>query len=924
MRARWLVMVGCLGAAACPDNPRPPDQRVDAGSEAGEARPDLPQSCSLRVATVNGRPLANVTALGGGDDLTDTQPGLQIDVEITGTALRDGTDVALSVTGLGTELAARAQSGRALFAGVTVLSHLRVVVLRASAPGCAGDSVELPVQPPPECTFLAPLDGHTLGKTSDKNPATLTFEFDVAVATKNAEGGQVVLYIGAAAQAARQPDENGNVVYPDSVLPEGNVVLKAEVTAGSVKRSCLAEVTVSTGAPACNLLGLKPEPLSMTGGGQGLGKKQDADVATAGVETNIEVQSDAGNSISLLIDGLVHNTLVAGSGLARFEKVPLSDGTRLVSAACAHPGTGAMTYSQSASLLVDSVPPLAVDDLACSVASNRQGKISCSWTARADNAGGSGVETILFRYLTDTPLAEVTWDSATTLPPVAPGGPGSPRTEVFEGLPLGHTFYLGLKVVDKVGNSSGLALAVALLIDFKSQERTLPAAEAVAVGGVSATGDFNCDGLTDVAVGQPALEGDTGKVYMYLGTSNGLLAAPEKVLRGTIAGARFGEALAALPNFDADGDKCHDLAVLASYQGGNQSRVYLYLGRKYFFDRTDLEPGTGAELVLRLDAGAPATQRLGPALASAGDFDADGATDLQIGFADSSVSAAWVLVVHGVKGLALMRGSAAPVTVYLAKGAGVTVGPGELSESFGLSLGEGAQIDSDPYADLMIGAPAALVSGAKRGTAYLVKGGARAATLPEPIALDSPRVLAIRGAAGNGALGTSLGFVGDMNKDGKREFAVGDPLAAGTAGAVYLFNAASNPASATDAVAVVANDLAASTGNGLGAVIAGAGNVDPLSGSDFNADTYSDLVAGATATGAAGGVGAAFLLKGALGALSGLSTGKAAYVWSGPTAAPSFARVVVLARDINGDGYLDLVIGDPQAASGKGRFFVFY
>jgi hypothetical protein len=363
--------------------------------------------------------------------------------------------------------------------------------------------------------------------------------------------------------------------------------------------------------------------------------------------------------------------------------------------------------------------------------------------------------------------------------------------------------------------------------------------------------------------------------------------------------------------------------VLASYQGSKEGRVYVYLGRKFFFDRTDVKPGTGAELLLRLDAGAPATQRLGPALASAGDFDADGATDLQIGFTDSAASAAWVLVVHGVKGMPLMGGTATPATVYLSKGAGVTIGPGELSESFGLSLGEGAQIDSDPYADLLIGARDALVSGAKRGTAYLVKGGPRATSLPEAIALDSPRVLTITGAAGNGSFGASLGFVGDMNKDGKREFAVGDPLAAGTAGAVYVFNAASNPASAGDAVAIVVNDLAGATGNGLGAVVAGAANVDPVYGGDFNADTYSDLVSAATTKGTTG-VGAAFLLKGALGALSGLSTSKAAYVWSGPAAAPSFARVVVLARDINGDGYVDLVIGDPQAAGGKGRFFVYY
>ena len=39
---------------------------------------------------------------------------------------------------------------------------------------------------------------------------------------------------------------------------------------------------------------------------------------------------------------------------------------------------------------------------------------------------------------------------------------------------------------------------------------------------MTTTGDFDCDGYTDVAVGSPEENSGKGRVYIYLGNANGV------------------------------------------------------------------------------------------------------------------------------------------------------------------------------------------------------------------------------------------------------------------------------------------------------------------------------------------------------------------------------------------------------------------
>jgi hypothetical protein len=902
------------------------DSRADGGRDFAGERPP-PPPCSLKIKSLNGRAVASVNKLTDADDQDNSKPGIQVDVEVTATNPPAG-DIKLNVTGLSPDLSLPAAPSLT-FKGVTIGSALTTVAITAYATGCNQDSVTLGVQPPPECVFLDPPDGATLSKKQDKNPATATFEYDVKVHTSNAGGGQVTLSVGTSTPSApKAPGAAGDVTFADTVLTEEiGLVLKAEVMVGGTKRSCQAKVNVSTGAPKCKLLGFTPPPITTSKGKAGLGIAQDANKATPGIETDVEVETEAipGMQVTLFAGTSVKKSVTLGpgdGGLAKLKQVELADGETEIEASCATP-SGVSTKSTKSPLVVDSKAPEAVTTLICVVANNREGQVSCTWNSVADPPGGSGVEAYDVRYSVDTALGASNWDTATAAGPITAFPAPLPHTFQLKNLKLGRSYYFGLKGIDFVKNATAVALPQApgdaLAVDFKAQERAL--ATASGWGAVMAAGDFDCDGFTDLAVGDPAAESGKGKVYIYLGSKNGLSVNPVKILNGTVAGAAFGARLASLANFNGDTDGCVDLAVLASHNDSKDGKVYLYLGRKLFFDREDVTTGLGAELVLALPASATATQWLG-AIASAGDLDGDGLTDLAVSWLDTgSADAATLYVVYGDKALAAMGPGKTPASKELPAAAGVQVTGGKASESFGLSLGAGAQLDADSYSELLIGAKDALVSGAKHGVAFVVKGAARAATLPETIAVgSSARAIKIAGGSASVAFGTALAFVGDMDKDGNRELAVGDPGAASGAGAVHLFNLKTTPASVADAVATVANDLASPAGNAFGGALGDAAVYDTKAGADLQADGLADLIAAAKAKGAVS-VGAVFQIGGGL---SGLATSKAAYTWSGPAAAPSYGAVVIMAKDINGDGYVDLVIGDPQASGGKGRLFAYY
>ncbi len=148
---------------------------------------------------------------------------------------------------------------------------------------------------------------------------------------------------------------------------------------------------------------------------------------------------------------------------------------------------------------------------------------------------------------------------------------------------------------------------------------------------VSSTGDVNGDGLDDILVGaQYGPDGygvEEGRAYLLLGRATGwglgtsLSEADARFLSGADNG-RFGAGLAILG--DVDGDGLDDLAVgtpdYPPQYYTEQGRATLFLGRDQWDDPTTASSSNG-------DLDGEDGDRVGSAIAGAGDLDGDGLAD---------------------------------------------------------------------------------------------------------------------------------------------------------------------------------------------------------------------------------------------------------------------------------------------------------
>lgn len=899
---------------ACSDEVIPPDGTVmpdmDVGVDAGV--PDTGEPCSLEIAAINTTAVADITQIDGTLDKDDETVGIQLDVEVGGSGLANGTEVQLHLTGQTVPVVATANGGKAVFSDVTVSTSIDRVLIRATATDCAEDSRTYTVVPPPECVFLDPRAGATLGLADDKVSGNDTFDYDVEIKTTKAVGGKISLTIDGIGEGEIDPiPGSGNVTFSDKVFSAEEVELVATVELDGVVRRCRATVTVDTGRPTCRL-SFTPALVALTGGQNGLGVAQDALPSTDGIESNIAVETRAGATVTLLIDGSEGSPRTAdGSGNAAFNAEPLADGERLVQAHCVDEGSGNDARSAEVTIRVDSEAPAAVQNFSCSLTQPRLGRVTCQWTS----AGPVEVGAYLLRYATDAPITEESsWDSAAaTEKSIVPYNANQTQSVIFDGLPISATYYISIRAADAVQNLSDLAGGTATAVEYRGGPLVgfpEPANATSNWGAVMASGDFNCDGFTDLAVGDPLADSSKGRVSIYRGSPNGYLAAPEKFILGTVAGGRFGAGLAALRNFDNDSKNCTDLAVYASHGTTSAARVYVYLGREQLFDRDDVTTGKGAELILALPTTAGANEVLGERIAGAGDFNGDGVTDLALSHRDTGGNTASVLIVFGVPGRTLMGTGIAPTTLELPAGASVRITGGTATGGFGLAIGGGAPLEgtSDTYADLLIGAPSD-----GKGKAYVVLGG----TALGEITLSDGRVTTITGGTDNVAFGEQVAFVGNLDNSGMPEFAVADPSADLDAGRVYLFNLTSAPGGPADAVMTLTNDVTGATGDRFGMSLAAGGG-------DIDDDGRADLLIGCQQAGAA--LGVVYQFNGAAN-LADSTTSQANYVFSAPAGASSFGTNVLWLEDVNGDDLSDLVIADPLYSSGgqtMGRVYLYY
>jgi MYXO-CTERM domain-containing protein len=277
----------------------------------------------------------------------------------------------------------------------------------------------------------------------------------------------------------------------------------------------------------------------------------------------------------------------------------------------------------------------------------------------------------------------------------------------------------------------------------------------------------------------------------------------------------------------------------------------------------------------------PATSWYGWSVAGGGDLNGDGYDDIAVG-APYYVS------------------NTGRVYVYLGSASGpsttaATVLTGSTSSWwYGTGVAIVGDIDNDGYDDLVVGSDHYNYG---QGGILVYRGSISG------ISTTASQTIA---PATSTALGGSVAGAGDVNNDGYADVIAGGYTASGRAGAAYVYHGSATGLVTTPTTTITGAAAYAE----LGRSVAGAG--------DVNNDGYDDVVVGAPRFDSYTGYAAVHL-----GSASGVSA-TAATTLSASAASEEFGYSVAGAGDVNGDGYDDILIGAPDAASTAGRAAIYH
>ncbi len=418
--------------------------------------------------------------------------------------------------------------------------------------------------------------------------------------------------------------------------------------------------------------------------------------------------------------------------------------------------------------------------------------------------------------------------------------------------------------------------------------------------------DINGDGFDDQAIG--AAFGGVPTVYIFYGSSTGISDIPGTTLTG-VAGTQFGYAVASAG--DLNGDGFGDIVVGANASTGNSGAAYVYYGSAEGIADVDSD---SADVSLSI-AGTPATSFFGYSVNSAGDLNGDGIDELVVG--------AIKVEINGID-----DGSA---YVYYGSTEGISNVPSVTltptnsngDANFGVSVNTAGDINGDGYGDLVVGASAqdGIVDGLytkNAGVVYIYHGSSTGIN-----SMASNELIGVR----NILLGTSVYPGGDLDGDGYEDLVVGAPAndshdntSTYPQPMTYIYNGSpTGLESVPDQIIISYGTEFNNTDDGTD----GTNFAGHLSAGDINGDGFNDIVISAFQEdiGATTNRGSVYIHYGSS---SGVSTAADKNLINPNDAGNHFGSGVSLEKDVNGDGFNDLLIGAFTANGFRGTSYVYY
>ncbi|MBO9616708.1 MAG: FG-GAP repeat protein [Dyadobacter sp.] len=411
---------------------------------------------------------------------------------------------------------------------------------------------------------------------------------------------------------------------------------------------------------------------------------------------------------------------------------------------------------------------------------------------------------------------------------------------------------------------------------------------------VSSAGDVNGDGYSDIIVGAPQYDlgqDNEGAAFIYPGSASGILAGAV-ILQCDQAGAKMGYSVSTAGDFNGDGYS--DVLVGIPYYdlGGGKDNG---LARLYYGSAQGI-PANSVPLTFPT---AESGGCYGISVASAGDIDADGFSDVIIGahLADlnqNGEKSGFVAVYYG-----------APINGKMEQ----YLHPDVAGAMFGYSVAGAGDVDADGFGDVIVGARYYTNGQGQdaEGAAFVYRGSANG--------LDKNNPVIIEGNQYNAAMGNKVSSAGDLNGDGYSDILISAYLKDGLftdEGQVQLHYGSPtgiDPQKYDIFSGGHQNDH-------MGSSISCAG--------DVNGDGYADILVGAEYyDNGQFNEGAIFVHHGSKYG----KVDKPASILESNQANGWFGTAVSSAGDVNGDGYSDILVGCYTFDNGQtdeGHVFVYH